>query len=209
MDSVSTISFYMRSIFISIDTITLHFIFNHIYSFKPTKMTRIVWIDSEWVESRKHYSFYSIHIQIHKWNSYWIGSNRNIHHNHLITSNIINLFIQSHQQFRNRDHTYLNSIINHDSIEIMSSQMEEEQNSINYPISYQLDRKQFNITQYSKKSIKYNNTFSLPLEEHLNTIFNQHIITLISIEKDEYNDYSSYRENTIENEGIIKWNHKR
>ena len=84
--------------------------------------------------------------------------------------------------------------------------MEEEQNSINDPISYQLDRKQFNTTQYSDKSIKYNNTILTSIgraSQHY--LFNQHlkivIITLISIGKGEYNNYSSYREITINNEG--------
>ena len=69
--------------------------------------------------------------------------------------------------------------------------------------------KQFNTTQYSNKSIKYNNTILTSIGiTFQHCLFNQHlkiaIITLLSIGKGEYNNYSSYREITINNEENIQ-----
>ena len=67
--------------------------------------------------------------------------------------------IQSHQQSR-YDHTYLNSITNHYSIEIMNNQMEEDQESIDDLISYQLNRKtiRYHTINASRSQNSYHNT---------------------------------------------------
>ena len=83
--------------------------------------------------------------------------------------------------------------------------MEEEQNSINSPISYQLDRKTIQYHTIFQEIDQIQQHHSHFHRKSISTLFiNQHLITLISIGKDEYNNYSSYREITINNEENIQ-----